>query len=186
MKQQKETQKIFDSASREDFEKMKNKMKHGILSVQAETILSVDQSVIDAIKEAVIYKQTKRGSLIFLDNFRLENGLFKFNISAPIHRSFADVYSEIESADIIATSFVDFCWMISDGTTAKNAIEVDTPFRDKANLGDLTQVLPSKFADDLIEAMHSLNIDFFEGILSDTNLYGPYFFYKDKDNNAVE
>lgn len=181
MDNQKAEKKIFDVLSSKDFCKfMEGKREYGELFIQCETKIEVDPMVIEGAADAVLIKKTQRGTPMYVENFKYENGILKCLIGCPIHKDFHAVYGHVGAPTMkpIATTFVDFCWLLGDGTTAKTAIEVNTPFREDCQLGDLTQVLPSKFADDLIEIMHSLNVEYFEGILGDTVVYGPYFIRK--------
>ena len=183
MDNQKAEKKIFDLLSSKEFNAiMDGKRPYGELFVQCEIKIEVDPLVLEGMSGAVLLKKTQRGTPMYVEHFKYEDGLLKFLVGCPIHKNFYDIYdSEILFTAIkrpVATTFVDFCWIIGEGTTAKNAIEVNTPIRTDSELGDLTQVLPSKFADDLIEIMHSLNIEIFEGILGDTVMYGPHFIKK--------
>lgn len=173
----KKEEQIFDAIKMEEFLKNKDRFPYGELLVECETKIDLDESVVKSISEAVIYKKTKRGSLVYVKDFSYLDGILSFNISGAVDRSFHLVHGTVAPKSMIATTFVDFCWLLGDGTTAKTVIEVDTPIRENAVLGDLSQVLPSKFSDELVEAMHSLNLQFFEGILGETVMYGPHFFY---------
>ena len=176
MKKQKQ-EKIFDVMKLEQFEKKKGVFPYGGISIECETKIDLDENVVKAISEAVIYKQTRRGSFIYLKDFSYLDGILSFDILAPLGQSFTKVFWRIAPKALIATTFVDFCWLVGEGSTAKTVMEVNTPIRENAIIGDLSQVVPSKFADELIEALHSLNLEFFEGILGDTVMYGPHFFY---------
>ncbi len=80
------------------------------------------------------------------------------------------------SETIIATTFPDLCWIHSDGTTPENVNEIATKMREgkEYKTGDLTWHLPSKYLDDLIEMLHTINPSFMSGLMQDGLLYGPY------------
>jgi hypothetical protein len=80
------------------------------------------------------------------------------------------------SDTIFATTFPDLCWIYSEGTTDKNIGEVATAIREgkEYKTGDLSWHLPSKYLDDLIEMLHTVNPTFLSGLMQDAICYGPY------------
>lgn len=80
------------------------------------------------------------------------------------------------SDTVFFTTFPDLCWLYSDGTTPENVVEVFTEARvgKEYKPGDLSWHLPSKYMDDLIEMIHTLNPTFMSGLMQDCIVYGPY------------
>ena len=139
----------------------------------------------EALESLALRRRTKRGTDLNVSSFNYssETQTLRFAIWTKMPQLAADFYLpsfHISPSDlpIIATTFPDFCWLMSEGTTPENIVQSRTsPAKEidgrKVELGDLAWVLPSRFADDLIEAMHILNEAFFEGILEDAIIYGP-------------
>lgn len=171
--------KIFDVMTLKQYDENLAAGKYGAhqIGIKCEIDLNVTEDLVDELKKAVLYKNTRRSTPIMVKDFKKEGNLLTFFFVCPLPPEFHAVYSNIKSPEKkIGTTFVDFCWLAGEGTTSKTVIEVSTKFNDKHVVGDLSYVLPSKFADDLIEAMHSLNVEFIEGILGDAIVYGPYLF----------
>lgn len=150
--------------------------------------VAVEVKMSPAVKESGILdlalkRHTKRGTELNISNFSFDSNreTIGFVISAKIPPISSAYYMRAIGAGVtpkIATTFPDFCWLLSEGTTRENVIQsrttpVDYIDNAKVELGDLTWALPSRFADDLIEAMHVLNNALFEGLLEDAILYGP-------------
>lgn len=120
---------------------------------------------------------TKRGNLIHLHKFAYDKSTrhLSFVVSEEVGKDFMSSWSGVASATArLSTTFADFCFLLKDGTTPESFIEVDTKLPQGVALGDLTWCLPSKFADDLIEALHIANAVLLEGILEHAVLIGPY------------
>lgn len=128
---------------------------------------------------------------MLISNFSFSSDVLHFAIHTELPRSALDYYpTRLNRKDgrlppVIATTFADFCWVVSEGTTRENVEQVKTPVPSMIKfeqneimrpvvLGDLSWALPSKFADDLIECMHALNTTVLEGILEDAVMYGPF------------
>ena len=82
-------------------------------------------------------------------------------------------FVELKPSNIF-TTFVDMCWLYSEGTTAVTINEVETKPRAEYNPGDITWLMPSKFADDVIEMIHTINPEFMSGLMQDAIVYGPF------------
>lgn len=167
--------KIFDMMTSKQFSKEHGGEKH--IAICVKTKMDVD---VKSLEDVVFYKLSKRGTRIFIGGFENRDGILQLSIAEKIHDSFSNFYDKKTNIPI-AMTFADFCWVISDGTTSKSLIEVSTPIEQNCTLGDLTWVLPSKFADDVIEAMHSLNVEILDGIMNDSILYGPLFLNVNKE-----
>lgn len=121
--------------------------------------------------------KTKRQTELKAGSFHWDSDVLYFEVVTRIPDRESKFYDN--SSDVcIVTSFPDFCWRLSHGTTPENVDQVSTridkEMRDRrVELGDLTWAIPSKFADDLIELLHVLNSTVFEGILDEAIIYGP-------------
>lgn len=148
-----------------------------LLSVEVQVKLHQDPKL-DPLR---FTRKTKRGSLMHYHGFRFdpETQVLKFLISTEVPLSYQATYGKLlldDSLPITAMIFTDFCWVYSEGTTDRTILEVTTPVAEWAVLGDLTWLLPSKFADDLIESVHAMNEGILSGIMANAILYGPFFF----------
>jgi hypothetical protein len=134
---------------------------------------------LESMSKVVLVRNTHRKTSIYVRDFNVNTpNTFNFVIETEIPPCLERVMGESHVdygaiGKLIATTFPDFCWMHAEGTTPLTVGEVRTKIREDAELGDLTWHLPSKFADDLIETMHCLNLDILEGVLQDSVLYGP-------------
>ena len=155
--------------------------------------IKMPKEFLEAVKQMeniVLKRLTSRKTPIYTRDFRGGEGVLTFITEAPLPKTYHDAYRltrmlEDYSVQIgsnihvinkpVATTFPDFCWTLSEGTSPHTVIEVQTPVAKGAVLGDLTWVLPSKFCDDLIENMHALNQNILEGTMQDAILYGPFF-----------
>lgn len=122
---------------------------------------------------------SRRKSELHFHGFRYEKEaqLLCFNVSEELPEYFKAIFcDEIhDNAPIVATTFPDFCWIHNAGTTSETAMEVDTPIQEYAILGDLTWLLPAKFADNLIDSVHLINSSFeLGGLFGNAVLYGPF------------
>ena len=128
---------------------------------------------LDWVNDCLLRKVTKRGTDFYCSFKQSEERLvMSFFTKIPTNMpSFLN-----DTNYLIATTFVDMCWLYSDGTTNQSAEEVATEFRkgDDIILGDLTWALPSKFVDDFVEMVHTINPDFMSGLMQDCVVYGPY------------
>ncbi|MDZ4810778.1 MAG: hypothetical protein SGI96_21285 [Bacteroidota bacterium] len=124
--------------------------------------------------EGLIFeKTTKRGSKVFVYSFSHADGCLKFSVGTKPHKSFLETYEFKNNS--ICMAFMDFCWVLSDGTTNESAQENKTRVDPSLKLGDLTWCLPSKFADDVIDVIGLLNVSVLSGIMENSFLYGPIF-----------
>jgi hypothetical protein len=127
----------------------------------------------ESFKDVVLARYTQRKTALHVRNFNVDRpNTFGFLIETEVPECFVKL-DMMRPSQLVCTTFPDFCWLLSNGTTAATKLEVQTKIREEALLGDLTWVLPSKFADDLIEVMHCLNMEVLEGALQDAVLYGP-------------
>lgn len=117
---------------------------------------------------------TRRNTTIYMTNFQhdAEKNILSFNVSAALPKN--EYPEEFEDQmEYIGTTFSDFCWKHSEGTTPESLQEVETKVREGFRLGDLTWLLPSKFADDLVDAMYFANASVLSGIMEEAIIYGP-------------
>lgn len=143
-----------------------------MLTVEVEILSDTDAG----LNQLRFERMTKRGTLVHFWGFSHdpERKILKMNISTEVGEAFLKTHGYLTSPVQIANTFSDFCWIMSEGTKNESLLEVKTPLREgKVELGDLTWVLPSKFADDLIEAVHVMNATVLEGMMMDAILYGP-------------
>ena len=125
---------------------------------------------VNMLNDYIMLKRCKRGTE-FAITFKNEvDGIVTMEIGTIIPNRYADY---VLAGDIVATTFPDLCWLYGEGTTHDTIKEVGTELRKGVEVGDLTWILPSKFLDDLIECIYSLNSQAFEGILGDSIIYGP-------------
>jgi len=160
----------LDMISMEDFhESITDKMMYGV-----EVDIDIDIDMSNFVKKNIVLtRQTARGSLIYI-LFNYAKNCLKLEIKTAIKEEYSPYFLSNSKDKKIATTFPDLCWIYSEGTTSENKDEVMTAYRKDAELGDLSWILPSKFADDFIEAMHIANQTLFEGILQEAIVYGPY------------
>lgn len=147
------------------------------MGIEVDLDTSVDYS--DLVDQGlVMQKLTKRKDSLYIvfKEYNKEAQRLTFMVAAPIGENVFKFYTSSEDQPVVGTTFPDFCWYHSEGTTPDTALEVETKFRNGALMGDLTWYLPSRFADNLIEIMHTLNQSFLEGLMQDTIIYGPLFF----------
>ena len=103
----------------------------------------------------VVVIKSSRGQVYCLDMFDGENNDFCIEIRTEVPERYFELLPNMDK--LIATTFSDFCWIHSEGTTPDTLREVDTELLGGTDLGDLTWVLPSKMADDIIEVLHIFN-----------------------------
>lgn len=147
--------------------------KFGI-GVQVDLDTGIDYSSI-VESDFILKKYTERKDFMYIkfQNYDKEKERLTFTIASPIDKVVYDFFSGGKLDKLIGTTFPDLCWYHSEGTTAESAIEVETKFRSDAQLGDLTWFLPSRFADNLIEIIHTLNQALLCGLMNDVICYGP-------------
>lgn len=126
---------------------------------------------LDWVNDCLLKKTTKRGTDFYCSFTQKEHSLtINFFTKIP------DNDRLFITPQTIYSTFVDMCWLYSEGTTNQSAEEVETAIRKGDNYvpGDLTWVLPSKFVDDFVEMVHTINPDFMSGLMQDCVVYGPY------------
>lgn len=130
----------------------------------------------------VLTRKVKRGTVYYLSFLKNKRDMLTLKLACKVPRDFAEIYFESFCHQMInstrANTFPDLCWIMSEGTKNTDLDQVFTQVREGIKLGDLTNILPSKFIDDMIEVMHVLNHGIIEGIMSDGIVYGPYIFNK--------
>lgn len=146
-------------------------LEGNILSVECDVDVILD---LPWINQAVLTKITKRGTKMYV-NFRQQPNKLVIVFSSLVPKEYSNYRNNVSTK--FCTTFPDFCWLHGEGTTAKNIIEVETIPRDQELFvpGDLLWSLPSRFADDLIELVHTINPDFMSGLMQDCIVYGPYY-----------
>ena len=128
--------------------------------------------------DLVLARTTPRGSRVYVGGieYEKETGVISFAIAEEVPTSFPfDRLKDMDDSEGVATTFADFCWIVSQGTTNLNKDEVETPYRDEVPLGDLTWMITDKFADDVLDMMHIMNSFILEGNLYQAIMYGPKF-----------
>lgn len=155
--------------------KDKELLKSG-LSVEVDIDTEIDYSRVIGL---LIKKLTKRKDFFYIHikSYSKETKTLTFTVFSPMSKFDYEFLSEGKNNNnvIVGTTFPDFCWYHAEGTTSETILELDTKFRDSAIKGDLTNILPSRFADNFIEIMHTLNQSFIEGIMQEAIIYGPFF-----------
>lgn len=121
--------------------------------------------------DLVMMRKTKRNEEIFLKLKSYKDGMLTLDLIQPCPEQIAELYSNF-NFKTVGTTFMDFCWYHSSGTTEASADEIDTPFRENAEKGDLTWWMPVHACDNLVEVLHVLNQSFLEGILEESIIYG--------------
>lgn len=154
-----------------DFEINKDfKIDGPTLSVQCDLDVNLG---LDWVNDCVLTKITKRGTQMHCRFLQFTDKLIiTFETKVP---SYFDSTTKIVGEKVYATTFPDLCWLYSEGTTAQTMEEVVTKPRFEYNPGDLMWLLPSRFVDDLIEMIHTINPEFMSGLMQDAIVYGPYY-----------
>jgi len=134
---------------------------------------------IEFMKDYILRKKVERGSIYYVafDHEKKDKLVMRIGVELP--KDFYEVYHKtVQNSvhEIKATTFPDLCWIHAQGTTSQTLNEVSTKLRERAVVGDLTWVLPSKFVDDFIEMMHTLNHSIISGLMQDAIIYGPYIY----------
>lgn len=148
------------------------KLNGPVLKVECDLDIVVG---LDWINDCILKKITKRGTEFFCSFKQAENKL-TINFFTKCDQQYFN-YFDVDNQVKIATTFVDLCWIYSEGTTNTSIDEAATEFRKEDNIktGDLTWILPSKFVDDFVEMVHTINPDFMSGLMQDVIVYGPYY-----------
>jgi hypothetical protein len=164
---------------------MENKGVKNWLAVEVDIDCELD---IEFMKDYVLKKKVYRGSEYFVVFEHSLKDKLQMRIGVELPEDYHRIYAKTIQAsvhDIIATTFPDLCWIHSEGTTEKTLHEVSTKLRDNALKGDLTWVLPSKFVDDFVEMMHTLNLSIISGLMQDAIVYGPYIYKNGKSHSTI-
>lgn len=144
------------------------------LAVMVSTHLPVDPKM-DGLR---FEWRTRRGTIVDLHDFTYTDKRLEFYISTKLTPSWNFVWRDQKPKNIIGMTFIDMCWLSSSGTTPQSVIECATPVRATVGiyqvmLGDITQVLPSKLADDIIECVDKHSVGKLNGLFEDAIIYGP-------------
>lgn len=133
------------------------------------------------MKELVMTKKVMRGSIYYVTFENRKPGTLTMKIATLLSSDFRFTYAKAEwdQLGVLANTFMDLCWIHSEGTTSKTLGEVITEKREGIQTGDLTWTLPSKFIDDFVEMMHTLNQSIISGLMQDAIIYGPYILSKE-------
>jgi hypothetical protein len=147
------------------------------LSVEVEIDCDIN---IQFMKDYVLTKRVHRGNVYYVVFDHEETTKLKMRIGVELPLDFQKCYPQDSKSGTppIATTFPDLCWQHAEGTTPQTMNEISTKMRDGAIPGDLTWVLPSKFVDDFVEMMHTLNQGILSGLMQDSFIYGPYIYRK--------
>jgi len=141
--------------------------------LDVETFVGEVEQWPEELENTVVARTTFRGSRVFASdiNYSKERQTVSFKVSTIVPEYFPE---NLEDKNI-ATTYMDFCWLLSDGTTALNKNEVETPYKEDCQLGDLNWMIPSKFSDDFVEMMQVMNDVVLNGELSQAVIYGPKY-----------
>lgn len=150
-----------------------------VISVQVDIDTSIDYSKIYEA-DYVLKKYTGRKDHLYISFMKEREGTLTFTVTQCIPQPQLDAsqWSELEwehKTELIGTTFPDLCWYHSEGTTHITKEELMTKFREKFVEGDLTWFLPSRFLDNFIEIMHTLNQSILEGLMQEAIVYGPVY-----------
>lgn len=128
---------------------------------------------LDWINNAVLTKITKRNTKMFC-SFEQKPETLTIRFSAVLPKTFKEIYKPTYGKQML-TTFPDLCWLYAEGTATTTLSEVETKPRENILPGDLLWHLPSRFADDFIEMVHSINPEFMSGLMREAIVYGPYY-----------
>lgn len=165
-----ETALAFDLITPDDF--LKERDQERMIGVDVVTHVGALEHWPDELKDVIMARTTKRGTRVYAMDlaYNKETENISFTIAECLPKQVTAYCSRK-----IGTTFPDFCWLLSDGTTAENIGQVRTKFADDGEFGDLTWWLPAKFCDDVVEAMHIMNNFILEGNLFQAIMYGPRY-----------
>lgn len=143
-----------------------------------EVDIDCDVVLPDAFKHDALLmrKKVMRGSQYYVAFLDENPGTLTLKIGVELPKDFIEVYksADFDMLTVLATTFPDLCWIHAEGTTPQTLTEVSTVVREGVLMGDLTWVLPSKFVDDFVEMMHTLNQGIIGGLMQDAIIYGPF------------
>jgi len=145
-----------------------------VIYLDIETFVGEVEKWPEDLENVVIARTTMRGNRVYASeiNYNKDKNTVSFSIASSLPSYFP---KEIVTDNKVATTYMDFCWLLSEGTTALNKNEVETPYREDCVLGDLNWLIPSKFSDDFVEMMHVMNDVVLNGQLSQSIIYGPKY-----------
>ncbi len=104
---------------------------------------------------AVLEKPSGQKVLSFIAHMRIPKGI------------------AVAKADIVGTSFADFCWLCgNEAVKADHVPETLTEMPPGVSYGDIGWRLPCRFADRLLGALDKANAFLLSGALEDALLYG--------------
>lgn len=142
---------------------------------------------VDFMNEIAMRKSVLRGSKYYVTFGTPRVGTLTMKIGVELPQDFIDVFAsaDFDMLKIKATTFPDLCWIHAEGTTNQTLNEVSTKLRTDAVVGDLTWILPSKFVDDFVEMMHTLNQGIIGGLMQDAIIYGPIILAKEELTSVI-
>lgn len=135
--------------------------------------LDIDTELFKKLNEVVLLKKTKRETPFFLKFLTESDSTLTIAAFTYMPKVEGEILQYTQDK-VIGNTFIDLCWLAGDGTTEATVEEVLTKKREGASWGDLSYVLPSKFIDDLIEVMHTVNPSLLGGMMQETIIYGPF------------
>lgn len=148
------------------------KNEGGVLFVEVDIDCEIN---LDFMAEHCMIKKVMRGSVYYVVFDDKTKDKLTMRIGVELPKDYMNIYgNSLNTLRQIATTFPDLCWIHSEGTTPNTLNEVETKLRPDSVMGDLTWVLPSKFVDDFVEMMHTLNQSIISGLMQDAIVYGPY------------
>jgi hypothetical protein len=141
-------------------------------------VLNIENSIISAFKNLAFTHNTKRGFEVVIKDFsEYENGV-SFFVYFDISK-FEKFFNLIFSNKIrIATTFFDFCNILASGSSVESIYSINENIlvKENAEAGDLTIVVPSKVADDLIDILAIVNDAILDGLMEDSVIVGTFIF----------
>lgn len=139
-------------------------------------VLNIDNSIVSVLKNLAFLHKTKRDFDVVIKDFgEYENGV-SFFVYFDVSR-FDKFFNLIFSDKIkVATTFFDFCNILSSGSTTDSIYSVNQNIltNENAEAGDLTIVVPSKIADDLIDVLSMTNDAVIDGLMEDSVIIGTF------------
>ena len=132
------------------------------------------QEAVRELGEIYVARTTKRGTRFYCGDisYNSDTGIIQFKAGTPAPHHFTNKV-QYKNKPVIGTTFADFCFMNADGTKYHTIDQCQTPFRDEAEPGDLTWILPAKFVDDVVEMMSIMNNLILGGSMEEAIMYGP-------------
>lgn len=136
------------------------------------------------LNDQLLTRTVHRGSKYYVSFEENERNNLTMKIGTNIPKDYCDIYFESfmhqTRNSVRATTFADLCWIHSEGSKNEDIELAYTEPRENIILGDLTNVLPSKFVDDFVEMIHIFNQNIFDGLFRDAIIYGPFVFSKEQ------